>query len=57
MKREDLLKRKEELAQQKEMALAQLQQIIGAIAMLDELLNKPEEVSDRSDKAELKKAA
>ena len=57
MKREDLLKRKEELSQQKEMALAQLQQIIGAIAMLDELLNKPEEVSDKSDKAELKKAA
>lgn len=57
MKREDLLKRKEELAQQKEMALAQLQQIIGAIAMLDELINKPVETDKESDKTELKKTA
>lgn len=43
MKKEDLIKRKEELEKQREIAIAQLQQIIGAIAVLEEILNKESE--------------
>lgn len=50
MKKADLLKRKEELTQQREMAIAQLQQIVGALAMLDELINKSEEEVEESIK-------
>lgn len=46
MKKADLLKRKEELTQQREMAIAQLQQIVGALAMLDELINKEDVVEE-----------
>ena len=56
MNKEKLIERKKQLEQNKEMAIAQLQQLLGAIAIVEDLLKELETEESKEVETPVKKS-